>query len=80
MSRERIYKKAFQSLIDGDMSIDGLWKTLKEHFDMLDETSIRLKKDLDKYKSAYENLLGKVNEAHKEHENYVKNNLQQKQT
>ena len=36
MAREDIYKKAFQSLLDGEFTKQELWELIREHFDWLD--------------------------------------------
>lgn len=72
MSREDIYMRAFQSLLDGGLSKKELWEVLNEHFEMLDADNFKLKKMSDEYRAKYEHLLNQVNEAHKAHEQYFK--------
>ena len=72
MDREDIYKKAFQSLLDGKLTKQELWELITEHFNWLDSDNKKLQKSLDEYRSKYEHLLKQVNEAHKEHERFFK--------
>lgn len=72
MAREYIYKKAFQSLLDGKLTKQELWELITEHFNWLDSDNKKLQESLDEYRSKYEHLLKQVNEAHKEHERLFK--------
>jgi len=72
MAREDIYKKAFQSLLDGKLTKQELWELITEHFDWLDSDNQKLQKSLDECRRKYEHLLKQVNESHKEHEKLFK--------
>lgn len=72
MAREDIYKRAFDSLLNGELSKQELWEVINEHFEWLDTDNKKLQKSLDEYRGKYEHLLKQVNNAHKEHERLFK--------